>query len=195
MTTINDVLGFWFADDSQPDQSNPDGRDLKDWFQPGPGFDAEIRRRFLAAWEQAATGALDHWADTAQGALALTVLLDQFPRNMFRGDARAFASDRAALAVAERAIARDFDQEVPKVWRKFFYLPFEHAEDRAAQDRAVALIGALGQEETTRYAVLHRDIIERFGRFPHRNAILGRDSTPEEQAWLDGGGETFGTKA
>jgi len=194
VTTVNDVLDFWFAPDSHPNQSHPRGRDLAAWFKPDPAFDDAIARRFGAAWEQATRGELDGWAETALGALALTVLLDQFPRNMFRGQARAFAADGKALAVAQVAVAQGFDQAVPAVWRKFFYLPFEHAEDREAQARSVALFGALGDAETTRYAELHRDIVDRFGRFPHRNAILGRASTPEEAAWLAAGGETFGTR-
>ncbi|MGE0665448.1 MAG: DUF924 family protein [Sphingomonadales bacterium] len=195
MTTVNDVLDFWFAPESRPEPRHPGGRDLPAWFTADPAFDEAIRRRFLDAYETAARGGLDRWAETPEGALALTVLLDQFPRNMFRGQARAFAADSRALSVAEQAVAKGFDAQVPKAWRKFFYLPFEHAEDSAAQARSVALFLALGEEQGLRYAVLHRDIIERFGRFPHRNAILGRRSTPEEQAWLDWGGETFGTKA
>lgn len=194
MTTVNDVLDFWFAPDSHPDQSHPGGRDLDAWFVPDPAFDDAIRRRFLVAWEQAVRDELDGWADTPEGALAMIVLLDQFPRNMFRGDARAFAADGKALVVARKAVARGDDQTVPAAWRKFFYLPFEHAEDREAQARSVALLRALGDTGATRYAEIHRDIIDRFGRFPHRNAILGRDSTPEEAAWLAAGGETFGTK-
>lgn len=194
MTTVNDVLDFWFAPDSRPDQSHPGGRDLAAWFVPDSAFDDAIRRRFLDAWEQATRGELDGWTETADGTLALIVLLDQFPRNMFRGEARAFATDGKALAVARGALARGVDQAVPSVWRKFFYLPFEHAEDRDSQDQAVALFTALGEAQGTRYAELHQEIIDRFGRFPHRNAILGRENTPEEEAWLAAGGETFGTK-
>lgn len=194
MTTINDVLDFWFAPDSRPDRLHPSGRDLAAWFVPDPAFDDTIRRRFADAWDRAVRGESDGWMETAEGALALTVLLDQFPRNMFRGQARAFASDGKALAVAQGALARGFDQAVPPAWRKFFYLPFEHAEDREAQARSVALFRALDEAQATRYAELHQEIIDRFGRFPHRNAILGRESTPEEAAWLAAGGETFGTK-
>jgi uncharacterized protein (DUF924 family) len=165
------------------------------WFAPEPGLDDTIRTRFLGTYEQAASGALDGWAESAEGALALVVVLDQFPRNMFRGQARAFAADDKALAIAEDAVARRLDQALPALWRTFLYLPFEHAEDRATQERSVALFRSLGDAETLRYAEAHRDIVARFGRFPHRNAILGRDSTPEEAAWLAAGGETFGTRA
>lgn len=194
MTSVNDVLDFWFAPDSRPDQSNPGGRDLEAWFVPDPAFDDAIRRHFTAAWERALRGELDGWAQAAEGALALIVLLDQFPRNMFRGQARAFAADGKAVAVAREALARGFDQAVAPAWRKFFYLPFEHAEDSAAQARSVALVRATGEAQAIRYAEMHQEIIARFGRFPHRNAILGRKSTPEEEAWLAAGGETFGTK-
>ncbi len=194
MTSVNDVLGFWFASDSRPDQSHPEGRDLQAWFVPDPVFDDTIRRHFMGAWERAARGELDGWSESAEGALALTVLLDQFPRNMFRGQPRAFATDGKALVVARLALSRGFDQAVPPVWRKFFYLPFEHAEDNEAQARSVALFRGTGEAPATRYAERHQEIIARFGRFPHRNAILGRASTPEEEAWLAAGGETFGTK-
>ncbi len=195
MTTINDVIDFWFPADSHPDAAHPEGRRLAMWFAPEPGLDDTIRTRFLGTYEQAASGALDGWAESAEGALALVVVLDQFPRNMFRGQARAFAADDKALAIAEDAVARRLDQALPALWRTFLYLPFEHAEDRATQERSVALFRSLGDAETLRYAEAHRDIVARFGRFPHRNAILGRDSTPEEAAWLAAGGETFGTRA
>ncbi len=195
MTNINDVLDFWFAPDSRPDHRDPGGRDLERWFAPDPAFDDAIRKHFADALERAVRGELDGWAETAEGALALTVLLDQFPRNMFRGQARAFAADGKALAVARQALARGFDQAVPAMWRKFFYLPFEHAEDGEAQARCVALFRGSDDPRGLRYAEMHKEIIDRFGRFPHRNAILGRASTPEEQAWLAAGGETFGTKA
>ena len=171
-----DVLAFWRAAGS--------GK----WFKKDPAFDTEIARRFSAPWQQAAAGVLPAWEDTAEAALALVILLDQFPRNMFRGDARAFATDAAARAVTERAIARGFDQSVAVSERLFFYLPFEHSESEADQVRAVTLIGAMGDADLTRWAQLHADIIRRFGRFPHRNAALGRNSTPEEQAFLDAGG-------
>lgn len=193
MTSINDILDFWFPAETRPGPAQPGGADNPAWFRPPPGFDDQVKRRFLAAYEDAAAGGLDGWAATADGALALVVLLDQMPRNMFRGQARSFAADGKALALAQEAVERGFDREMPAAWRKFFYLPFEHSEDRAMQARSVALFGAAGDKEGLRWAEMHKAIVDRFGRFPHRNAILGRPSTPEEAAWLKEGGETFGT--
>ena len=157
------------------------------WFEKDAAFDAEVRRRFLAAHEAAAAGKLTAWEQSAEGALALLILLDQFPRNMFRGEARAFATDPLARAVASRAILNGFDGALPDL-RSFFYLPFQHSEDLKDQERGVALYKASGDADGLKWAELHADIIRRFSRFPHRNAILGRVSTPEEQAFLDGGG-------
>ena len=171
-----DVLAFWRA--AGPQQ----------WFRKDEAFDAEIRARFLTGIEAAAAGRLAQWETTPEGALALLILLDQFPRNIFRESARAFAADPLARAVANRAIARGFDQRVPKAERLFFYLPFEHSEERADQERAVALVRALGDAEQLKWAELHADIIRRFGRFPHRNASLGRATSHAEQAFLDDGG-------
>jgi uncharacterized protein (DUF924 family) len=126
--------------------------------------------------------------DAPESARALVIVLDQFPRNMFRGTARSFATDTLARAVAERAIAEGFDRKVALPELQFFYLPFEHSEDLADQERAVTLMAATGDADLLKWAKLHADIIRRFGRFPHRNAMLGRTSTPEEQAFLDGGG-------
>src|SRR5262245_15044381 len=170
-----EVLAFWRA--SGPDK----------WFTKDVGFDDEIRRRFLATYEAAAAGALA-WNDTADGAFALLIVLDQFPRNMFRGSARAFAADPLAREVATRAITRGFDQQVAVPERSFFYLPFEHSETLADQERCVALNRASGDADALKWAELHADIIRRFGRFPHRNAVLGRATTAEEQVFLDGGG-------
>ena len=171
-----DVLAFWRAA----------GRDK--WFEKDEAFDGEIRARFLATYEAAAAGRLVAWEDDPEGALALTIVLDQFPRNMFRGDARTYAADPLARAVVDRAIARAFDQSFPPIERRFFYLPFEHSENLADQERGVALSRAAGDEEGVKYAEIHADIIRRFGRFPHRNRLLGRATTPDEQAFLDAGG-------
>lgn len=175
MTTAAEVVQFW--------------RDAgeKAWFEKNEAFDDAFRARFLAAHEAAARGELDPWADTAEGALALILLLDQFPRNCFRGSPRMFGSDAKAVAVADAAIAAGHDLAVPADLRVFFYLPFEHAEDLALQERCVALCAPL-REDYLRYAVVHRDIIARFGRFPHRNEVLGRESTAEELAFLAEGG-------
>lgn len=160
----------------------------KRWFVKDEAFDADLRAHFEAAHEAAARGAFADWEARAEGALALILLCDQIPRNIYRGSAHAFATDSLALNAAERAVARRFDAGYEPDLRCFFYLPFEHAENMAAQDRAVALFEALGNDEYTKYAIVHRDIIARFGRFPHRNAVLGRVTTADEQAFLDRGG-------
>ena len=156
------------------------------WFAKDAAFDDALRERFLAEHEAAADGRLDDWADSADGSLALLILLDQFPRNCFRGTARMFATDERAKEIADRAIDRGFDTAVAPELRNFFYLPFMHAEDLGDQDRAVALSEEAGLDP--KWAILHRDIIARFGRVPHRNEILGRHSTDEELAYLAGGG-------
>ncbi len=158
------------------------------WFEVDEDFDLTIRSRFLGVHEAAARGDLAALEESAEGALALVILLDQFPRNMFRGSARAFATDALARAVANRALARGFDQETDTTMRPFFYLPFMHFELLADQDHCVELHEAFGDPERSRYAAIHRDIILKFGRFPHRNRILGRETTQAEQEFLDGGG-------
>ena len=158
------------------------------WFAKDDAFDADLRTHFEAAHHTAARGGFADWEETPDGALALLLLTDQIPRNIFRGSAHAFATDARARQVAERAIARAFDQRFEPSLRCFFYLPFEHSEDIADQARAVALFEELGDENYLKYACIHRDIIARFGRFPHRNAVMGRVATPEEQAFLDAGG-------
>jgi len=173
---IEDVLAFW----------RKAGADQ--WFKKDSAFDDDIRRRFLETYQAAAAGQLAHWERTREGALALAIVLDQLPRNMFRGDPRTYAADHLARAVAERAIARGFDCDTPVTERQFFYLPFEHSETMADQERCCALFRAAGDAEHLKWAELHADIIRRFGRFPHRNAMLGRVTTPEEQAFLDAGG-------
>lgn len=178
LPTPADVLSFWR-------EAGP-----KKWYVKDEAFDAEVRARFLAAHEAAARGELWGWEESAQGALALLILLDQFPRNLFRGSAHAFATDSAALAVADRAIARGFDRAFDGPMRQFFHLPHMHAEDIEAQRRCVAAFEALGAgfEENLAFARDHLDIIARFGRFPHRNPVLGRSTTPQEQAFLEAGG-------
>jgi uncharacterized protein (DUF924 family) len=158
------------------------------WFERDDALDAEIRARFLAACEAAAAGRLEHWQATADGTLALLILLDQFPRNLFRGDARAFATDAAARALAERAIVRGTDRLFPLPERRFFYLPLMHSENLADQERCIALCRDAGDAEGEKYAETHADVIRRFGRFPHRNRALGRATTEQERAFLDGGG-------
>jgi uncharacterized protein (DUF924 family) len=170
-----DIIAFWR-------EVGPDR-----WFEKDAALDAEIRQRFLGLYEAAAAGKLTPWEQSAEGALALLILLDQFSRNMFRGEARAFAADPLARAIASRAILNGFDGAIPDL-RTFFYLPFEHSEEIADQERGVALYKAVGDADGLKWAEKHADIIRRFGRFPHRNAVLGRTPTPEEQAFLDGGG-------
>ncbi|HMG57591.1 MAG TPA: DUF924 family protein [Kofleriaceae bacterium] len=178
-----DVLAFWFSDQARPM-----------WFSVRAAFDDEIRARFGALAAAAAAGELDGWAATGDGALALVIALDQFPRNLHRGTPQAFACDARAREIASGAIDRGLDLRVALERRAFVYLPFEHSELLADQDRSVALFEAWAAEhpaeqraaadDTMSYAVRHREIIERFGRFPHRNAVLGRTSTPEEIAFL-----------
>jgi uncharacterized protein (DUF924 family) len=157
------------------------------WFRRDDAFDAEFRRRFLAAHEAAAAGRLAGWRATAEGALALVLLLDQFPRNAFRGTARVYATDAMAREAARAALAAGHDGQVAEELRQFFYLPFMHSEDLSDQERCVALNTAVGGE-SLRWARHHRDVVARFGRFPHRNAVLGRASTPDEERFLAEGG-------
>ncbi len=167
------IVAFWH-------EAGPDR-----WFAKDHAFDAHCRERFLEAYEAAARGDLNEWELTPDGSLALVLLLDQLPRNMFRGTRRVYATDDTAALLAERAIDRGHDRAVAPDLRRFFYLPFMHAENPALQERSVALNEALGDEEAIEFARHHRDIVARFGRFPHRNAVLGRETTPEEAAFLE----------
>jgi uncharacterized protein (DUF924 family) len=176
IASLEEILAFWRA--AGPEK----------WFERDEVLDAEIRARFLATCEAAAAGRTDDWQETPDGTLALLLLLDQFPRNLFRGEARAFATDAKARALAERAIARGTDREFPVPERRFFYLPLMHAENLADQERCIALCRAAGDAEGEKYAELHADVIRRFGRFPHRNAALGRITTAQERAFLEAGG-------
>ncbi|MFO1364568.1 MAG: DUF924 family protein [Burkholderiales bacterium] len=186
-----EVLEFWFGAPHAPDF----GRPRPAWFKRSDAFDAAIRDRFLATHEAAAAGALDGWGARPLGALALVLTLDQFPRNLFRGDPRAFAADARALALARDIVARGFDAALLPVQRWFAYLPFEHAEDLAAQRESLRLFeriaGATGGAGTFTYALRHYAVIARFGRFPHRNAVLGRASTPAELEFLRQPGSSF----
>jgi uncharacterized protein (DUF924 family) len=180
LASADSLLAFWFA----PGTSER-------WFVKDPAFDAELGRRFGALAEVAAHGELDHWAATPRGALALVILLDQLPRNLHRGRPEAFAQDAKARVVAAAAIEEGHDALLTPPERIFLYLPFEHSEDRADLDRAVELFTALGDAEQLDYAQQHRSIIRRFGRYPHRNAALGRRSTDEEVAFLAGPNSSF----
>ena len=160
---------------------------MEKWFRKDPEFDRAIMERFDALHTDAAAGRLNHWAETAEGALALILLLDQFSRNMHRGDPRAFAQDELAASIARKVIDDGLDQEIPPDLRFFLYLPFEHSESIVDQERSVALFHNCAPHILS-YAKEHERIIRRFGRFPHRNPILGRHTTPAEQAFLEGGG-------
>lgn len=174
--SVEGVLAFWRS--VGPDR----------WFSRDDEVDAAIRTRFLSTYDAAVAGALASWEEASQSALALLIVIDQFPRNMFRGSARAFAADAQAREVAERALARGFDQDVASSERGFFYLPFMHSEEIADQERCAALYAAAGDADGLKFARVHADIISRFGRFPHRNAALGRETTADEQAFLAAGG-------
>ncbi len=174
--TATEIVAFWREAGSDK------------WFEKDDAFDLAVRAKFLSEHEAAARGELADWEDSAEGALALIILLDQFPRNMFRGSPHAFATDPLARAVADHAIARGFDRTVDGTLRLFFYMPFMHSEALADQERCVRLFTVLGHEGQMRYAADHRDIIAKFGRFPHRNRTVGRDTTAAEQDFLDGGG-------
>jgi uncharacterized protein (DUF924 family) len=185
MTSALDVLEFWFADAPATHR--------KVLFEENVAFDAACTR-LAAARDLAKAGAFDDWADAPRGGLALLILLDQLSRNLHRGAAEAFAGDAKARAIARDMIARGFDQALTPVERMFVYLPFEHSEDLADQDLSVRLFEALEadlSEKTLDYAVRHRDVIQRFGRFPQRNAALGRTSTSDELAYLAEPGARF----
>ncbi len=171
-----DIVNFWR-------EAGP-----KAWFTADEEFDRLIRMRFLSIHEAAARCDLSDWELDAGGSLALLILLDQFPRNLFRGSAHAFATDPLALSVARRSLDRGHDRNTEPLMRTFFYLPFMHSERIEDQHVCVSLYEALGDANSLKFANIHRDIIARFGRFPHRNRVLGRDMSAEEQAFLDGGG-------
>jgi uncharacterized protein (DUF924 family) len=175
-TTPADIITFWTD------------AGWERWYKRHDDFDADIRARFLTTYESARDGKLASWEDSDDGTLALILLLDQFPRNLFRNDPRAFATDAAACALAKRAIASGVGDRVDPDMRQFIYMPLMHSEDMADQEHCCALFRATDNADNIKFADIHADIIRRFGRFPHRNAVLGRDTTAEEQAYLDAGG-------
>ena len=192
VTQSEAVLTFWFGEIR--DEPAYFEEYAPRWFVQNADFDRQIVRRFRAAYELAAQGQLTHWTETARGGLALILVLDQFPRNMFRNDPRAFATDPLARQVAEQMIAAGFDRQLRLAERYFVYVPFMHSEDRKHQQRSVMLFQQLAEERAyfdTSYAVRHQEVIDRFGRFPHRNTVLGRVSTPEELAFLKQPGSSF----
>jgi uncharacterized protein (DUF924 family) len=178
------LIDFWFGPPGDPERE----RHRPIWFKSTPEYDDTLRRLFHADYEQAAAGAFAEWEAAAYGALALVMLLDQIPRNLFRDTPRAYATDAAAREVADRALVRGFDRALPPVWRKFLYMPLLHSENLADQRRSLALFESVPDRDeragNRRYGMRYVEVIERFGRFPHRNAILGRPSTPEEIAFL-----------
>jgi len=174
------LCDFWFGPEAKPK-----------WWIKDAIFDAEIRQRFGNLHDRAAAGRLNHWEETAKGCLALIILLDQVPRNIFRDTPRAFATDAPALALAKQALTRGFDRDLGIEERVFLYLPFEHSEDLADQERCVALIEPLGNENFTDFARRHLEVIKRFGRFPHRNRVLERNSTEEELTFLNTPNSSF----
>ena len=194
------LLDFWFADAA----SGPAAVERRNrvWFAGGESFDRACTERFAATLEAAASGELDHWKESPRGRLALIILLDQFSRNIYRGTAAAFRQDSRALATCRQGIAKGHDKQIVPFERSFFYMPLEHAEDREAQALSVRLFETLADESPEEWrarlkndvghARRHRDIVEEFGRFPHRNAVLGRDSSPAEQAYLADDAPRFG---
>ena len=175
-SAANDILDFWR-------QAGPER-----WFRADPSFDALCHERLLDHHLAAARGELAHWSEDADSALALVLLLDQLPRNLFRGSAHAYATDPMARQVTSRALEKGYDQQFDAELRSFFYVPFMHSEDLSDHQRAAALYRSLGTPDAMRWPGHHRAIIERFGRFPHRNKLLGRTTTPDEQVWMDEGG-------
>ncbi|MDM9381309.1 DUF924 family protein [Chlorogloeopsis sp. ULAP01] len=191
MTQAQEVLDFWFGKPEQPDYGKP--RDF--WFTKKPEFDEQVRTQFFNYYQKAAGGYLDDWMQFPDSCLALILLLDQFPRNMFRNTPDAFATDWEALSTAQHAIAQGYDRKLLSVQRWFIYFPFEHSENLEHQRQAVKLFQQLSSDPDSAscidYAIRHMEIIERFGRFPHRNAILGRNSTSEEKEFLKQPGSGF----
>ena len=185
-----DVLGFWFGRSGEGGY----GTFREEWFRKDAAFDEEIRERFLGLYEEAASGEHDDWREDARGAVALVIVLDQFPRNMFRSDPRTYGTDEKALEAARYAVERALDRELRPLERWFLYMPFMHSEEIEDQDLALDLfrrLGKVGEADPAPYAEGHRDIIARFGRFPHRNATLGRETTVEEAEFLRGPGSSF----
>ena len=180
MSEQESVLQFWFTD------STPE-----DWFTKSDAYDEKVRQQLGPLYQQARKGEFDSWAETAEGALALTILLDQVPRNIFRGSDQSFATDHKALAITKAALDKGFENQLEPEQKPFLLLPLEHSEDLADQERSVELFKIHGSEQGYDYAIRHKVIIERFGRFPHRNSVLGRQNTAEETEFLKQPGSGF----
>ncbi|MEJ2360035.1 MAG: DUF924 domain-containing protein [Gammaproteobacteria bacterium] len=174
IVSARELIDFWFSE-----------RVAKFWFNSTPAFDDELRAHFADTYAAACRGELDDWQTSAEGALALVILFDQIPLNIYRGQSRSFASEERARRVASQAISRGLDQHLPGAQKAFMYLPYMHSENLEDQETSVKLFTRAGLEKNLRFAHHHREIVRRFGRFPHRNAILGRESTAEEVAWLE----------
>lgn len=189
MSKYQEILDFWFGAGSDR------GKERKVWFIKDKEFDQEVKTRFLSVYHAAASGKLDSWKDSPDSCLALILLLDQFPRNIFRNSPQAFATDEKALEIAKYAVKQGYDIQLLPVERWFIYLPFEHSEKLEHQHQAVALFETLQDDPQSSssidYAKRHLEVIKRFGRFPHRNAILGRENTPEEEEFLQQPGSSF----
>lgn len=173
VSTSEALLDFWFSDRIKPL-----------WFNSTPEFDDELREKYLGTYQAALNGDLAEWENTPEGALALVICLDQFPLNMFRGKPESFEGEEPSRQVAQRAIQQGLDQQLDEAQKAFLYLPYMHSENLADQDRSVELFFRAGLEDNLHWAKHHRDIVRQFGRFPHRNAILGRENTSEEIAYL-----------
>ncbi len=190
MVQMDEIIRFWFTE-----ADGTAGKNRKVWFTKDPEFDAIVRDRFLPTYQQATTGALDPWQESTTGCLALILLLDQFPRNMFRGQPESFATDKKALAIAQRAIAQGFDQTLPLIQRWCVSMPLMHSADLEIQQQSVERFRQFAADPETQssypYAIKHLEVIQRFGRFPHRNVILGRESTLKETEFLQQPGSSF----
>lgn len=179
-TTPSDILSFWFSEQAKPL-----------WFKKSKDFDREIKERFIDTYQLAIIGALSSWRDQSTDLLALIIVLDQFPRNMFRNTALAFATDKMAVDLTKQALAHNYQRDLSVEQRSFLYMPLMHSENKTDQARCVELFEALGKEDNLKFAIKHQEIINRFGRFPHRNQLLGRKSTSAEQEFLTQPGSSF----
>ncbi len=195
--TPQDVLAFWFL---PADPAHPDGQSRMEWWRKDAAFDDAIRARFFETWEAAVAGELDGWQESPEGALALVIVLDQFSRNLWRGDPRSWSQDPAALAISEAAVERGDDERLDHFGRSFLYMPYMHSEDRRVQVRSIELFDKLGRlapaafkptDDGPSFAEKHKTIVDRFGRYPHRNEVLGRQSTTEEVEFLKGPNSGF----
>ena len=179
-TTLDDVLDFWFSE-----------RVKRMWFKKSADFDREIKQRFFNTYQRGKTGALADWRNSSKNVLALIIVLDQFPRNMFRNTSQAFATDKQAVELTKYAVSNNYQQNLSPEEQAFLYMPLMHSENKEDQKKCVALFTELGRKDNLKFAIKHQEIIDRFGRFPHRNEIVGRKSTSEEKEFLTQPGSSF----